>query len=248
MSPEETGNLFRLFQQASPKTYTKYGGSGLGLFISRQLVEMQGGAIGVASEAGTGSVFQFFVRTKSVEVQGGHEAVMGVDFQLLAREDALREACGDGVIGVTRDWNGNGNVSGIGGGVEVLVRKKLHILVVEDNLVNQKVVAKQLRKEGHIVSVANHGGEALEFIRRSTFWHGEGPEDLSISDREPLDVVLLDLEMPVMDGITCVKRIRQLEHEGRIVDHVPIIAVTANAREDQIARSLGAGMVSSCRK
>jgi hypothetical protein len=62
LDESEIKNLFHLFAQASPKTYQTYGGSGLGLFISRQLVEMQGREIGVASQAGKGSIFQFYVR------------------------------------------------------------------------------------------------------------------------------------------------------------------------------------------
>ena len=84
------------------------------------------------------------------------------------------------------------------------------------------------------MKVASHGEEALDFIRSSEFWEGQ----------EQLHVVLLDLEMPVMDGITCVKRIRELQKEGRIRGHVPVIAVTANARKDQILMSMQAGMVS----
>ena len=108
---------------------------------------------------------------------------------------------------------------------------------MEDNLVNQKVVSKQLRKAGHVVYVANHGEEALEFIRRSEFWDNE-----TVGER--LSVVLMDLEMPVMDGISCVRRIRELQATGLIRGHVPVIAVTANARKDQIMMSMSAGMVS----
>jgi CheY-like chemotaxis protein len=61
---------------------------------------------------------------------------------------------------------------------------------------------------------------------------------------EKLSVVLMDLEMPVMDGIACVKRIRELQAIGRIREHVPVIAVTGNARKDQIMMWMNAGMVS----
>ena len=83
------------------------------------------------------------------------------------------------------------------------------------------------RKSGHVVSVANHGEEALDFVRRSEYWS-------AIPGGEKLSVVLMDLEMPVMDGITCVKEIRELQPMGKIRGHVPVIAVTANARKDQI--------------
>jgi CheY-like chemotaxis protein len=229
---------FHLFAQASPKTHQTYGGSGLGLFISRQLVEMQGGEIGVASQAGNGSIFQFYVKTRRTAPP--KEVQNKTDLQLLVREDALREACAVEISALQDDGMKMPNIQ------PQAVRplspapnspKGFHILVVEDNLVNQKVVSKQLRKSGHIVNVANHGEEALEFIRRSEFWD-------EVKGGERLNVVLMDLEMPVMDGITCVKKIREFQGMGMIKGHVPVIAVTANARKDQIMMSMNAGMVS----
>lgn len=64
LSPEEKKLLFQRFSQASPRTHVQYGGSGLGLFISRELTELQGGEIGVASEAGKGSTFAFYVKCR----------------------------------------------------------------------------------------------------------------------------------------------------------------------------------------
>lgn len=114
---------------------------------------------------------------------------------------------------------------------------KYEILLVEDNLVNQKVLSKQLKKVGCVVNVANHGGEALEFLKSTNLWRDN-------AGGQALDVVLMDLEMPVMDGLTCARRIRELQSQGTITRHVSIIAVTANARKEQIETSLAAGMVS----
>lgn len=346
LTEEELKNLFHLFAQASPKTHQTYGGSGLGLFISCQLVNMQGGEIGVQSKAGEGSTFTFYIKTRRTlpdapELEEA-ERVSGVNssgrptvqrnrsmnnaekvdarsFSLLVREDALREACAveisalqnGGMMANLQPEHGTaGPVTSEAGSsykelertgertekeVKPATKKVWHILVVEDNLVNQKVVTKQLRKNGHVVSVANHGEEALEFIRRSEFWVDGGADDRSPTEQdqhlnlslrqqngnsqqdgdnqpngdnqhseeskqtsenkdkeikkeknggEKLDVVLLDLEMPVMDGLTCVRRIRELQVEGKIADHIPVIAVTANARKDQIMTSYEAGMVS----
>lgn len=240
LDENETKNLFHLFAQASPKTYQTYGGSGLGLFICRQLVEMQGGEIGVASERAKGSTFQFYVKTRRTTAV----ETLQKDLPPLVREDALREACAVGTPGSPALLSGVRSFqmdSAPASPANLAVDKTLaafHILVVEDNLVNQKVVTKQLRKAGHVVHVANHGEEALAFIRASEFW-----SEQSGRDAEKLSVVLMDLEMPVMDGITAVKRIRELQKGGAIQGHVPIIAVTANARQDQITRSLDAGMV-----
>ena len=152
----------------------------------------------------------------------------------MVREDALQEACGADVPAWQDSLKWENAVK-----CEPLVSTStsLHILVVEDNLVNQKVVRKQLTNKGSIVHVANHGQEALDFLFKSAFY-------ASVVNGEKLDVVLMDLEMPVMDGITCVKRIRELQRTGEITGHIPIIAVTANARPDQIKECLDAGMVS----
>lgn len=114
-----------------------------------------------------------------------------------------------------------------------------HVLIVEDNLVNQRVLALQLRKLGCTVHVANHGQEALDHIKQSKAYRGmeENGHDLSI--------VLMDLEMPVMDGLTAIRAIRELEIEGKLLLHLPVIAVSANARAEQIATARNSGMVSS---
>ncbi|KAI7562874.1 hypothetical protein KC346_g21924, partial [Hortaea werneckii] len=111
------------------------------------------------------------------------------------------------------------------------------VLIVEDNLVNQRVLQKQLKNLGTEVHLANHGGEALDRLRQSTYW-AEGGK----TGKLELGVVLMDQEMPVMDGLTCTRKIRELEQEGKLTGHVPIIAVTANARAEQVQTALNAGM------
>ena len=101
---------------------------------------------------------------------------------------------------------------------------------------NQKVLQRQLQNHGIITTVANHGGEALETLRTSRYWHTSSPISPDI------DVILMDKEMPVMDGLQCTSKIRELERQGALKRHVPIIAVTANARSEQITALLQAGM------
>ena len=117
---------------------------------------------------------------------------------------------------------------------------KIKVLIIEDNLVNQRVLQKQLTNLGTEVHLANHGGEALEKLRQSTYW-ADGEVN---GEKLDLGVLLMDQEMPVMDGLTCTKKIRELEKEGKLTGHVPIIAVTANARAEQVQTALDAGMVS----
>lgn len=239
LTEEEKALLFNVFQQASPKTYVQYGGSGLGLFICRQLVEMQGGEIGVASKVGKGSTFSCYIKARITEAPTNPQLSIEGQSSFMDVE-ALREASG----GEIPKHNRRGVEDSLAAQVQSLNlsapsnkhHKILHILVVEDNLINQKVVSKQLQRHGCVVNVANHGVEALAFIRRSEHYVG-------VPVGEKLSVILMDLEMPVMDGLTCVKEIRQLQLHGRIHGHIPVIATTANARVDQIAEAMDAGMV-----
>jgi len=113
---------------------------------------------------------------------------------------------------------------------------RFHVLLVEDNLVNQKVLRKQLVKANCIVHVANHGQEALDVLRRSRSCRDNNGQGLVIN------VILMDVEMPVMDGLTCTRKVRVNEQRGQLVRRVIIIAVTANARKEQTDTCLAAGM------
>jgi signal transduction histidine kinase/DNA-binding NarL/FixJ family response regulator len=229
LSDRERKLLFQRFSQASPRTHVQYGGSGLGLFISRELTELQGGQIGVASEIGVGSTFAFYVKTRRCSPPE-NSAPNGAHFiDMRVHADLPYNA---GLAGTQSSLN----PPKVESQASVPALPPIHVLVVEDNLVNQKVLSKQLRNEGCIVSVANHGEEALLFLSTTRFWKGRE------SNGVPLSIVLMDLEMPIMDGLTCVKRIRELQKEGVVVAHVPVIAVTANARSEQIATAKNSGM------
>ena len=103
------------------------------------------------------------------------------------------------------------------------VRGPLRILVVEDNPVNQRLATRLLQKEGHTVTVAGSGADALRLLRR-----------------EAVDLVLMDVEMPDMDGCTTTMAIRQEEHGS--ARHVPIVALTAHAMKGDRERCLASGM------
>jgi CheY-like chemotaxis protein len=102
-------------------------------------------------------------------------------------------------------------------------------------VINARVMSKQLRKLGSVVDLAENGVEALNFLATTTY-------QSSAEGSAPLSMILLDVEMPIMDGLTCIRRIRALELSGEISGHVPVIAITANARNEQIAAAIEAGM------
>ena len=223
LSEDEKKLLFIRFSQTSPRTHVQYGGSGLGLFISRELVELQGGEIGVASKAGEGSTFAFYIKARrSTAPKEGSDHFPGAGSR---KSSAGRLAMKSKTSSSTLPQR-------------PASKESLKFLIVEDNLVNQKVLTKQLRNLGCIVHVANHGQECLDRLRESTFWKGyRGKDQLEIG------VILMDQEMPIMDGLTCTKEIRKYEAKGDVVSHIPIIAVTANARSEQIDTAIDAGMV-----
>jgi CheY-like chemotaxis protein len=250
LDENEKSLLFQRFSQASPRTHVQYGGSGLGLFISRELTELQGGEIGVSSERGIGSKFAFYVKARRADG-------IAPDSPIATTIASLRRHSSNSAVTLESRRNSSGKpiirskitahkitpvVSPTSSPSpppsSKLDHSKLKVLIVEDNLVNQRVLQKQLRNLGFMTELANHGGEALDFLKTSTFWPGREKSGVELA------VILMDLEMPIMDGLTCAQTIRGLEADGTIVKHVPIIAVTANARLEQIETAISAGMVS----
>lgn len=99
-----------------------------------------------------------------------------------------------------------------------------NILVVEDNLINQKVIMSIIKKEGANVMIASNGQEGIEALAKNS-----------------IDIILMDIQMPVMDGITATKKIR-LGAAGQNKKEVPVIAVTAHAIKVDKKKCLNAGM------
>jgi CheY-like chemotaxis protein len=119
-------------------------------------------------------------------------------------------------------------------------KSDINILVVEDNILNQKVLRQQLSKLGYSVSVADNGLECLSYMQSTRHWRASAPS--TSTSRSHISLILMDIEMPLMDGLTATSQIRTWEKEGKISTHIPIIAVSANARQEQRELAMQAGM------
>ena len=272
----QRNKIFARFNQANVKTHVFYGGSGLGLFVSKQLAERQGGEIGVMqNEDGPGSTFAFYVRVRraqrpqtpaTVETastplpkpvndeprSNSHALPVLVKQEIselpTARSKAVALDSAAGTDSITSSHHAlvtstalvtppirltKSSVSPIPPSKE----ETIHVLLVEDNIINQQVLRKQLVRHGCVVHVANHGIEALQHISQMQC------HAMHQQDGVPIDVILMDVQMPVMGGVECTKEIRRLQREGTITRHVPVIAVTANTRAEQVDEITAAGAV-----
>ena len=190
IQPADRTLVFEPFGQADASTTRRFDGAGLGLTISKRLVEAMGGAIRVDSQPGEGSTFSF-------TLPYGH-----VDINELPPADPIE---------VRSEPHSRPRL------------QRARILLVEDNEVNQLVAESMLTAAGLEVVIAHHGEEALQ----------------TISDPDQVfDAVLMDAQMPVMDGFEATRRIRQMPH---CLD-IPIIAITAAAMKGDREACLAAGM------
>jgi hypothetical protein len=158
MEQEETDRLFHRFQQGTKKTHIKYGGSGLGLFISRELTQAMGGHIGVATEPEKGSMLAFYVKAHKAASQDDHaQPPRSPRFLPVAQQPSRSRSKTDLPIRAF--------------GKAATRHERPRLLLVEDNIINAQALTKQLERAGCMVHNAKHGSEALEFLERIKIWH-----------------------------------------------------------------------------
>jgi signal transduction histidine kinase/CheY-like chemotaxis protein len=191
MSKEGLSRLFSAFSQADSSTTRRFGGSGLGLSISRQLARLMGGDIVVESEPGKGSVFTMTF----MAVEGAVAATVSGD---AVPNSALSDAP---------------NRTSLFGA---------RVLLTDDHPINRQVIKLFLSPQGCAIEEASNGLEALEKLAT-----------------QPFDVVLLDVQMPVMDGKETIRRIRSSSEAWR---SLPVIALTADAMSGDREKFLALGM------
>jgi signal transduction histidine kinase len=179
---DKLNSLFEAFTQVDSSTTRKYGGTGLGLQITKRLIELMGGSIHVESELNEGSTFIF-----NIVLKHGSDSNM-----------------------ISPDFNSTPATN---------VDKK--ILVAEDNRTNQMVISAMLKRLGYEFDICNNGEEAIQTLLNSTY-----------------SLVLMDCQMPVLDGFEATRSIRK---QASIAD-TPIIALTAGATDKEKQQCYDAGM------
>ena len=192
LTPEQMQGLFEPFRQGDSSITRRFGGTGLGLVISRQLARAMGGDTGVQSQPGQGSTFWFTARLQRAPATDWARDVLTQPLQTTALAPA--------------------HTAG------------LRVLVVDDNDLNRQVAKGLLEAGGLIVDMAHHGAEAVDTLTQA-------------SDNT-YAAVLMDMQMPVMDGLSATRALRALPR----FEALPIIAMTANASTADVERTRACGM------
>lgn len=236
---EQQANLFEPFVQVDGTTSRRHGGTGLGLAISKRLVELMGGTIGFESTAGLGSTFWFVLEfeTPSEPLKALVPAT-GSGHKLGHGQEKSRENQPEIHPAIHPEAHHGANNGSLIGAEAITSAQTPHIsfdsipqpsaagyqiLLVEDNLVNQKVAMQLLKKSGYQVQVASDGQEAVDKVLENRY-----------------ALILMDCQMPRMDGFEATRTIRRLEAGNG--QRIPIVALTANAMEGDRELCLEAGM------
>ena len=189
LTKEEQKDLFKAFSQADSSTSRKYGGTGLGLVISKQLVSMMHGNIWVSSKYNQGSTFTFEIKLE----------------ELKSKVNENNET-----LAIQHETHPEKNLENLEG-------KK--ILLAEDNFINQEIIIGLLENSQIEIDIAQNGEEAIELHKHNEY-----------------NLILMDIQMPILDGYGAAKEIRKNDKK------IPIIAITASAMKEDIEKTKESGM------
>ena len=193
LTPEQAGRLFKAFSQADSTTTRRFGGTGLGLALSRRLAQMLGGDITIASRPGSGSTFTVTLGTGDLAgvhmIEGAEEAV----------------------------------VAAPAGDTSAPVKLSGRILLAEDGPDNQRLLSMLLTKAGADVTIAENGRAAVEAV------------EASIALKRPFGLILMDMQMPELDGYAATRQLRSMGVT------TPVVALTAHAMSGDRDKCVAAG-------
>jgi signal transduction histidine kinase/CheY-like chemotaxis protein len=204
MNEEQIGRLFQAFSQVDNSSARKFGGTGLGLCISKRLAEAMGGNIEVRSEPGKGSTFSVIIDPGPLD---GIRLIQQSQGLVLQPPPVAASAA------------------------ESKIELPCRILLAEDGPDNQRLIGFLLRKAGAEVTVVENGKEAMELALVASAGCGRRIGDPA----EPFDVILMDMQMPVMDGYEATRELRARGYTG------PIVALTAHAMAEDRQKCFDVG-------
>jgi CheY-like chemotaxis protein len=203
ISKDDQDKMFKSFSQIDSSNTRKYGGTGLGLAICKHLVNLMKGEISYQSIQGKGSTFFLEIPIGIEEKYQKHQQIIPTD--TLINQDNIN------IVKTKKNESKSA----------LITDKNIHILVVEDSIINRKVLVHQLQLMGYTVNSADNGEEALAQIEKLNY-----------------DLIFMDCQMPVLDGYDATTKIRQIQKEKKSI----IIGLTANVLQSDRQKGLDVGM------
>ncbi len=228
MTAEQTGKLFQAFEQADSSMTRRFGGTGLGLRISKRLALMLGGDITVESEIGKGSCFTMTIAAPPL----GEAIVSNSTYPQTSSGLAAQPTCevDNSSCHVATKIRPTDSLSATAGTqAKGKALEGVRILLVEDGPDNQRLIMHHLKKAGAIVTLACNGQLAVEAMTQ------DGTPTGPLQTPAPFDLILMDMQMPVMDGREATQLLRAKGTQ------LPIVALTAHAMQADLQMCLDAG-------
>ncbi|OAA73852.1 autoinducer 2 sensor kinase/phosphatase luxQ [Cordyceps fumosorosea ARSEF 2679] len=238
--------LFQPFSQGDASTARRFGGTGLGLTICKNLLDLMHGQITLESTVGSGTTATFWIPFHKPQQRNAQNVDAGAIPDRLQSDLSLSCNSSEYENAMTATPSGSDGSAGLSGlrrrysvrssqsveqGLPRSERAAFHILVVEDNAVNQKIATRTIRKLGFQVTAAWNGREALEYVLGASEGRNAKP-----------DIILMDVQMPIIDGYKCTHLMRHHSPYKGLIHDVPIVAMTASAIQGDREKCKRAGM------